>query len=446
MFPRFTKRLSGLILGCALGAGPVFAQSNGYVNPVPLAPAPVAAPVTSPVAAPAGAPVGATVSTPVASYGDPYAPRSMAPGCGRGDVCAPGVWVNVDYLLTWIKDAPAPGVLAIKVPVFPPGAPQVLGNEPISNNAFNGVRLQAGTWIDEARTVGYEASVFTHEHRSFSEGVNSGLAGIVVRPFLDTAGRGPIPGPATRVDAIPFFRSGGVTFSNDTRLTGWDFNVDFNRFDDGTWRGDFLVGVRGQYLNESMNIWDTTDAIAPLPQTGPLAGFDKLQVGQRAGAADRFNIHNNFIGGQLGGRLTYVSNRWIATSTLKVAVGDTQQLLLVSGQSISTDPGINAGGGFLANNGNFGRYYTDNFSVIPELGLNLAYRWNNYMSLRVGYTAFYWSNVSRATQDLPRSINSSLSPASSNFGTDPRPFQTRPTIETTDFWAQGLNLGVEFRF
>lgn len=460
MFPRFAKRLSGLVLGCALGAGPVSAQTTGYANPVPLAPAPVAAPGAAPVGAPVVAPIGAPVAAgpvgaPIASPvpGDPYTPRSLAPGCGPAgcgqisghDQCAPGVWVNVDYLLTWIKDAPSPGVLAIKTPVF--GRPEILGNHEISNNAFNGVRLQAGTWINENRTVGYEASVYTHEHRSYSEGLSSGPTANVFRPFIDTANRGAFGVPGGLNVAVPPILVGGVTYSVDTRLTGWDANIDFNNFDDGMWRGDILVGVRGQYLNETINIYGSGDVVNAPPQTGPLADrFGGLQVGQRLGSADRFNIHNDFLGGQVGYRLTYVSPRWIATTTFKVAGGSTQELLLVSGQSISTDAGVNNGGGLLANNGNFGRYYTDHFAVIPELNLNIAYRLSSYCSVRAGYNAFYWSNVSRATQDVPKSINSSFSPGSSNYGADPRGFQTRPTIDTTDFWAQGINLGLEFRF
>src|SRR4051812_13322232 len=107
MISRFAKRLSGLVLACAVGSGAAQAQpTTGYISvPAPLAPAPVASPAV-------------VIND---SYAPQMLPASRGGGCGNGDACAPGLWVNVDYLLYWIKDAPSPGIIALKVPL--PNAP-----------------------------------------------------------------------------------------------------------------------------------------------------------------------------------------------------------------------------------------------------------------------------------------------------------------------------------
>ena len=47
---------------------------------------------------------------------------------------------------------------------------------------------------------------------------------------------------------------------------------------------------------------------------------------------------------------------------------------------------------------NIGHYSRDQFSVVPEVGLNVGYQLTRHVSLSAGYTCIYWSNVHTAPE------------------------------------------------
>ena len=64
----------------------------------------------------------------------------------------------------------------------------------------------------------------------------------------------------------------------------------------------------------------------------------------------------------------------------------------------------------------------------------------------VGYTFFYMSEVVRPGDQIDRVVNPTQLPTAGAFvaGTTP----TRPSFpfQSSDFWAQGLNFGLEIRY
>jgi len=70
----------------------------------------------------------------------------------------------------------------------------------------------------------------------------------------------------------------------------------------------------------------------------------------------------------------------------------------------------------------------------------------DWCRLSVGYNFLYCSSVLRPGNQIDRVLDETLIP---NFGTGVAPAgQSRPApiLRGSDFWAQGLNFGVEFRF
>lgn len=425
MFRKFVKPIGGLVMGWTLlGATPAEAQTTGYVSPP------------------------ATGAPPTISYAEPtFAP---AIGCtNTNDQCAPGVWFNMDYMIWWLSAAPSPGPLATTGSLLDPnpgaigqpGTRVLLGDREVSNNAFSGLRIGAGTWIDEARTVGYEASGFTLEHRRNFQAVNSDGTGspFLVRPFLDSSNNQ----QNGVLVALPGFQTGGVTQISSTRLCGWDFNVAFNGTDASDFRADALIGMRCLYLSESLTVQQSSQALVNQGPPGGLA----LQQGERLGLQDTFGTQSNFYGGQLGGRLTWISDRLITTATVKLALGVTDQIAELEGFASTRTAGTIVNSGVIVNPANQGKYFTNTFAVIPELDLNVGYRvWKN-TTLRVGYSVLYWSDVVRPGNAVPNSMNPNLNPnLNPNFAPGAAGNQPRMSLSSTDFWAQGLNLGIEFRF
>jgi len=120
-------------------------------------------------------------------------------------------------------------------------------------------------------------------------------------------------------------------------------------------------------------------------------------------------------------------------------------LTLISGQTVRTVP--NAGsatsaGGLLSQPSNIGTHEFDNFTMVPELGITLKYDITCNLQATFGYTFLYWSQVARAAEQIDTDVNLTQQPPGPVTG-DLRP----RTLEVeNDFWAQGLNVGLEYTF
>ena len=107
-------------------------------------------------------------------------------------------------------------------------------------------------------------------------------------------------------------------------------------------------------------------------------------------------------------------------------------------------------GGLLAEPSNIGIRSQDRFAVIPEMGVKLGYNFTPNIKAFVGYTFMYVSNVARPGDQIDRTVNISQQPILlGTTAVNPplvgaaRPF---PLFQTTDFWAQGVNFGLEIQY
>ena len=131
--------------------------------------------------------------------------------------------------------------------------------------------------------------------------------------------------------------------------------------------------------------------------------------------------------------------------TGKVALGVSQQRVNISGLSQDA-AGNTLPGGLRALTSNIGHFTRDRFSVVPEIGVNLSYHVTDRLRAFVGYDFLYWSNVVRPGDQIDRTLDVTLIPA---FAPNVQPAgQNRPAVpfRDTDFWVQGLQLGLEFNF
>src|SRR5262249_6596375 len=103
-------------------------------------------------------------------------------------------------------------------------------------------------------------------------------------------------------------------------------------------------------------------------------------------------------------------------------------------------------GGLLALPTNIGDHSHDEFSVVPEFRINLGYQVTEHLRAFVGYTFLYWTQVVRPGEQINLNVNSTQIATSLLFGPLAGPAQPSFSFRHSDFWAQGLNLGVEFRF
>lgn len=88
------------------------------------------------------------------------------------------------------------------------------------------------------------------------------------------------------------------------------------------------------------------------------------------------------------------------------------------------------------------------FAVVPEVGLNIGVRITSWAAVVAGYTFLYTNSVIRPGNQINRTINQSQS---TTYTEDPAarlrgPAQPSFKFNSSDFWAQGINEGLVFRF
>jgi hypothetical protein len=206
------------------------------------------------------------------------------------------------------------------------------------------------------------------------------------------------------------------------------------------YRVDLLAGFRYMELAESLTIQENIDVLPGVPTFG----------GDHISVVDSFSTHNRFYGGQIGVDTEFHQGPWFVDLRGKLALGDTRQVVRISGgQTITTPAGVTSSflGGLLALPTNIGHFHRDQFGVMPELGVNVGYQFNDHWRAFIGYNFLYWSSVLRPGDQIDRVLDVTKIP---NFLLNPPPPapQARPAVlfRDTEFWAQGVNFGLEFRY
>jgi hypothetical protein len=206
---------------------------------------------------------------------------------------------------------------------------------------------------------------------------------------------------------------------------------------------DVLAGPRYLNLRESLTITEDTQfaqgVLAP-----PFNGTHVINT-------DQFSTKNQFYGGQVGVLVEKDWGRLTLDGLFKLAVGVTHEELSIQGSqqfppgtpNVDTRPG-----GLFALNSNIGNYSRNRFAVAPELGVTVGWYFTENLLVTVGYNLLYWSNVVRPGQQIDTNLDVNRIP---NFFLNPRPpdvpgLHPGVLFKDTDFWAQGITVGVRFTF
>src|SRR5262249_29826934 len=129
-------------------------------------------------------------------------------------------------------------------------------------------------------------------------------------------------------------------------------------------------------------------------------------------ANDQFGTRNQFYGGQVGGRLSWQSDRFSIDAAGKIALGATHQVVNIQGGSsqfalpggFAPTPGVFLGG-IYAQPTNIGRRTVNDFTVLPSLELKLGYQITQGIRAFIGYDFLYWNQVVRPGNQIDRNLN-----------------------------------------
>jgi len=353
------------------------------------------------------------------------------------------VWARAEFLLWSIKQGNIPPLASAGA--LGSGTTTLYGGDQ-DYDARLGGRFTLGAWLDSNQKTGIEGSYFFLSGQDADFNASStGSAGstILARPFVN-ANNGL---PDQQLVAFPDIAGGTLGISSSSQLQGAELNLlcnvccckssccqDCCSIPYGH-RVDLIGGFRYFQLNENLGI---TENITFLP--GSPAPGDMITV------VDRFETRNDFYGGQVGARGEWWRGRWFVNATGKVALGNMHQEVRVNGATTFTSPGVapvTQPGGLLALPTNIGNRSRDVFAAVPEIGLNVGRQVTSNVRIFTGYSLLYFSNVVRPGDQIDTVINPTQLPTANGPGNlvgDARP---APLFRDTDFWAQGVNFGVE---
>jgi hypothetical protein len=254
-------------------------------------------------------------------------------------------------------------------------------------------------------------------------------------PFFDVT----LPGESSTRIAQPGALAGNAMLSLTNELQSVDLNGLFRVLGDDSFRVYLLAGLRWWQFNEGLLFQTLSTGVGP--QADAFA------------TEDRFAARNNYWGGQIGTQLEYRWNNLLVQAQGKIALGGMHEEVNTRGLLITNQFG-QAGtvqvfpGGYLAQPTNSGFPSKTRVAVLPEASLSAGYQVTAWLRLQVGYTFLYASSVVRPGEQIDRGINPTQSPAITGQPSTIALGPQRPAaaLNATDFWAQGLMLGLALQF
>ena len=366
-------------------------------------------------------------------------------GCGSGgpdDPLRNHLYVSAEYLLWATKGDVLPplisqgsvGDLAAGLRAGSEGLPgtvNLFGGADYNTAVRSGGRLMAGYWFGDDHCLGIEGGGFFLSSMSKDFSATGFGSPILARPFFDTT-----EGGAPNVEFVSLINAAGTpvlggTASASIRNSFWgaEANLRSNLWCGPRWDVDGLVGYRHLQLDETLNVSES------LVGLGAATGFTFA-------SNDGFHVQNSFNGVQVGLDAERRFGRWFLDLKTKVALGDVTERADLTGATTSAFNGATTfvGNGGLLTADRVGSYRQSRFAVSPEVGLNLGYNITEHMRAFVGYDYLYLSSVARAGDQVNLNVNPNRflgggGPANSPF-----------VFHSTDYWAQGVNFGLEFRW
>jgi hypothetical protein len=351
-----------------------------------------------------------------------------------------------EYLLWWMRGAALPPLVTASPPGTPisragslasPGTVTIFGQSTVNDDARSGMRFTLGGWVDCDRTLGVEGNFLLLEAKASRFAASSSGSPILGRPFIDaTTGRT----DAERV-AFPGDLAGSVDASVTTDgLIGAGALLRKNLCCDCWFRLDALGGYRFLRFADRLAVREDLASINPASPVFIVPGT-QIQVG------DAFGAKNEFNGFDMGLDARFDRGPWGVDLLAKVALGDNHQAVDIAGATTVVVPGtppFTSSGGLLALATNSGHHSRNQFSAVPEVDLSVGYQITPRLRASIGYTFLYWSDVARAGDQVDLAVNPNLLPNSSTPPTGPQ----RPAFDfqRTSLWAQGIDLGLEFRY
>lgn len=314
-------------------------------------------------------------------------------GCDR----SPRIYGSVDYLLWWIKNSRIPTFVEAQVEAAGAAGGLTSRGERVNNEERSGGRFLFGYWLGEERTLGIEGGYLFLGSRSVSvNGATANSRGVEDSILVNYA-------------------SSSVPIVLTSRFQGAEANLVANLVQNQSFQLNALIGFRWLQLCEGANVNPNQSVQLTGDENGTVVIYQSS-----------IQTSNNFYGGQIGARAEYQFGPLVANLAVRVGLGDTNQVLEITDNNIVNNVSFGQQGG--------GRTPHDRFAVVPEVDVNIGYDITPRVRVHMGYTFLYISDVIRPGDVT---VVNGLANGQAVYSSSSR---------TSDFWTQGLNVGMAFRY
>ena len=375
-------------------------------------------------------------------------------GC-NGDCCGclSGTYVRAEYLAWGTRGMNLPalvttspigtartdaGVLGLDTTAI------LYGGNTSGSNLRSGGRITFGRWFNPCQRLGVEGDYFALNDIRTSFNRTSTGDPILARPFYDVT----IGQESSELVAFPNVIRGTIAADHVSSFQGAGVRALYNLCcGDGCgtscitccpvptgYRFDMLLGYRFLRLDDRVNV------------TEDLVSTDTSQPAGAFIVRDHFQTQNQFHGVDFGSQLRFCKGCFTLDLLSKLALGNVRSVVTTSGSTVITQNGQaeTFEGGLLAQRTNSGTHTFNDFAAVPELGATVGYQLNPCWRLTFGYSFIYWSRVVRAGDVINHQLNPNLIPPEDTTVTT----HLQPDLRFcyADFWAQGMNFGIEGKF
>lgn len=370
-------------------------------------------------------------------------------GLGQGDCCPPRplFWMSAEYLMWFTRAQSIPplvttspaGTATVNTGVLGAGTTSVLFGD-IPNHTHSGARFTVGAALPCFENVGVEATYFFLGRQTNDATFSSNGNPQISRPIFNAITM--LPGSEiVAINNPDRLVTGSVSVHDYSSLWGMEANVRARLCCGPNYWLDLLAGYRYLSLSEGITITENLQNFDPITRLP--AGNFLVQ--------DSFATRNTFNGLQLG--LDYETRFWhrmFLGITGKVAVGDVYQTININGSTAFSNFGVPAAtfpGGLYALPGtNIGHYSQHRFGVLPEIGFKLGIDVTDHLRLFVGYDFMYLNSVVRPGTQIDQNVNPNFQPSAVGPGPGGGPRVPAVLFRTSDYWAQGLTFGLQYRY
>jgi len=380
-------------------------------------------------------------------------PLAVEPVLAAPEPHWPRFWTSTEFLLWLVPRGPLPLPLLTTGPAqnFPPpgvlddpNTDILIGADQLKYGNYPGGRLTMGCWLTRSELIALEANAFW----AGSNGINRTLppsiaeSGVLARPFINA-----LDGTtAVALISFPEVFDGLLHIYSDSRMYGGEVNLIGKFIRREHWNMDVIAGYRYFELAENLEVANEAFTL----QDDVVAFLNELlPSGSTVNFSDKFATENRFQGAQLGIRTAHCLGAMTLAVTGKVAVGQTRQTVQITGSTTRILPDGTTDAypaGVFAVGSNSGTFVRNELTVIPQLQVYIGYQCCDWLRVFFSYEFLWWSQVLRPGAQIDPFLNPLLIPTNLDF--DPTAAPARPLVpfDARSFWAQGISIGMEFKY